>query len=81
MGGGSLQISDKLSPVKKLIKESYISHFKEIQLEDLNLVSIKAKQTILDAIAQVKYSDKSSMQFSDASKFNPLVAPIEPLNL
>lgn len=43
-------MSEKLGPFKKFTKEKYIEHFKEIQLEELNLVSIKAKQTISDAI-------------------------------
>jgi hypothetical protein len=34
------QVSEKLGPLKKSTKETYIAKFKEIQLEELNIVSI-----------------------------------------
>lgn len=37
---GGAQVSDKLEPLKKSTKQSHIAKFKEIQLEELNIVSI-----------------------------------------
>lgn len=50
-------MSEKIGPLKKFTKEAYITKFEETSLDELNQVSIKAKNDIRDGIATYKRKD------------------------
>ncbi len=78
-GGSAKQVSERIGPLRKFTKESYISKFQETSLDELNLVSIKAKIDIKDSIAINKKKDSGEIEFDKKASMNPLIMPVEPL--
>lgn len=74
IGGSAKQASDKIGQLKQFVKETTIARFQQSSLDELNQVSIKAKQIINESISKLK-SKQPIFNFTSMASPLDLVVP------
>lgn len=75
-GSSGKQVTDKMHPLRRFTKDAYVAKFQEISLDDLNLTSIAARNTILRSLDTLKGVEQRSIPKSIHQ-----VSPLDSLTL